>query len=109
MRTRLLRLLLTLLVVLFVTAPPIVSTAAADACNWPTTCPSPKSCNSWSSYYFCGDPFCSWDIECEGRTSPNGDASFRYQERFRDCFLQDGSPCREYQAGITRLFCNCYF
>lgn len=108
MRTRLLRLLLVLLVPLFVAAPPVVNTAAADVCHW-STCPSPKSCNSWSDYYFCGEPFCNWDSDCEGRTNPNGDASFRYQERFRDCFLVDGSHCREYQVGITRLFCNCYF
>ena len=82
--------------------PPI---GEASACHGWYTCPSPKSCGSWSTYQDCDQPFCGWDDYCEYKSG--GDATVQPRERFRYCVLGDGSPCYEYQVISWRLHCGC--
>jgi len=109
MRIPLLRLLFVLLLLLFITAPPIVTpAAAAAACHWGSTaCPSPSSCAGWSTNYDCDAAFCEGDDSCVTIPNPNGNATFQYREKFRNCTLQDGSSCREYQISLVRKWCHC--
>lgn len=94
------------------------STAAAVV-----TCPSPKSCGSWSSWYNIGSPTCvsnvadcaveicrpchcnidSCDTCCTVRPRSG---SFQTQESFRDCRLQNGSLCREKREQSVLMSCG---
>lgn len=97
-----------LLLVVVVAVPPLAAPAiAAGACHGTTSCPSPTSCGSWSTFYDCGQPFCAGDAFCEFKTGE--DALYQPRERFRACVLANGSQCLEYQAGSAyRLHCRCF-
>lgn len=77
----------------------------APACHGAYTCPSPKSCGSWSASYDCDDPFCGGDSFCDAKGAP---AWLQPTEKFRACTLGNGSSCYEYTVPTTRrLHCGC--
>jgi hypothetical protein len=96
---------LLLLVVVLSTAPPLVSTAAADACHGWGTCPSPKSCGGWSGLTPCDSPFCDSHPACDGISG--GIAFVQLKERFRACVLSDGSQCIEGELYSFKIHCGC--
>jgi hypothetical protein len=68
------------------------------------SCPEPKSCGSWSAWYDCGGLDCAYDQLC---ASKGTEATIKLQERFRDCKIQNQTPCREYEHRSVRLHCGC--
>ena len=68
------------------------------------TCPEPKSCGSWSSWYNCDAPFCGEDSLCSAKGT---NATLQTQERFRACTLSGGGQCIEYEHQSIRLHCGC--
>lgn len=77
----------------------------AAACNAAYTCPSPKSCGSWSAPYDCDDPFCGGDSFCDAKGAP---AWLQPTQKFRYCTLGNGSGCYEYSGLVSRrLHCGC--
>ena len=110
MQTQLRSLLLPLLLVVVVltVVPSLTRPAlAAGACHGASSCPSPKSCGSWSSFYDCDAAFCGWDDFCITKTGSE-EALVQPREQFRSCVLSDGSTCLEYSNTFTfRLHCNC--
>lgn len=98
------------LAVIVAAVPPLTSSArAVEACNSPSTCPDPKSCNNWSGYYDCEMPFCDFDPFCGAKIGQEeGPATFQLRQQFRDCTLLNGSPCREYSNIYAfRTRCGC--
>ncbi len=71
------------------------------ACHYGATCPSPTSCNNWSSWVAC-DTACCADAICTG-----GRGKYQPRERFRTCFMANGSQCTEYQVDIQFIRCGC--
>jgi len=93
------------------------ASSEVGSCHAVTTCPDPKSCGSWSSYYTCGE-VCLAAISCNGcphppdpedPCEPNPQKGLRpVYEKFRSCILQNGSSCTEYSSyngGI--ISCGC--
>lgn len=100
-------------------SPAIGSSSAAAV----VTCPSPKSCGSWSTWYNIGAPTCvanapGCEIEicrachcniddcdtCCTVRQRNG--SYQTQESFRDCRLQNNSLCRERREQQIQSSCG---
>jgi hypothetical protein len=85
---------------------------AAAACHPVTTCPDPKSCASWSTWYDCGDPICrpvrgcGEDCDIDPRFC-FGPGQRQPRERFRVCFLSGGTQCIEYQRTNVVIGCGC--
>lgn len=97
-----LRLLFVLLVLAFVTAPPFLTTAAAAACHWGSSCPM-GSYGAWTAYVNCDAPLCEEDPFCEAKGTL---ARFQHRERYRVHHYSDGSQCTEYQINLFRA-CGC--
>jgi len=79
------------------------TTAGNPYCNMSNSCPDPKSCGGWSTYYNCDEPFCMEDETCYY----GGQGTYQLKERFRACILQDNSICNEYEWIGQRLSCHC--
>lgn len=91
------------------------SADAIGTCHGYTTCPNPKSCGSWSTYYACGTT-CVYNRDCGGcgpihldpDCVPDGTKGLRqFSEQFRTCTLQDGSTCTEYNLISSIVDCGC--
>ena len=65
------------------------------------TCPEPKSCGDWSSWYPCEGEF------CEEHSCIAGVATYQLMERFRSCTTSGGS-CIEYEHYADMLHCGCF-
>ncbi len=89
-----------------------------------TSCPDPKSCESWSAWYNVGGPTCQSGVagcgteiciscHCNQDTCQTcchygpGPATEQLQQSFRDCTLQSGQRCRETQQQTVELSCGC--
>ena len=90
--------------------PAASTTQALNACNAAYTCPTPKTCGTWSAYSDCGTvgTTCLFNESCGicGRGSCNNGGYQRYRQRTRNCTLTGGVPCVEWQVG-GYLSCDC--
>lgn len=90
-----------------------VATELSEVCHPTTACGSQYgSCANWSTYSYCGDPFCGIALgcgECDewGQCEAGGPATKHYRERYRVCFNTLGQPCTEYQRSTTTGSCGC--
>lgn len=92
-----------------------VAEQAIGTCHGFVTCPDPKSCSGWSSYYNCGT-MCVADRACGGcgpipldpDCIPDGTGVTRqFTESFRVCTLQNGTSCTEYRGSAYKAECGC--